>query len=81
MKRASQSIALLLFRGYKFAISPWIGGACRYQPTCSEFAVQAIAVHGIVHGTFMAMGRIARCHPLGGYGYDPVKIRTSDSAA
>lgn len=57
---------------YRIAISPWLGGNCRYEPTCSEYALQALREHGAFRGTWLAAKRIARCHPWGGHGYDPV---------
>lgn len=53
-------------------ISPLSGPACRYVPTCSEYAVQAIEKHGALKGGWLATKRIMSCHPLGGHGYDPV---------
>lgn len=52
-------------------------GSCRYTPTCSEYARQAVARHGSLKGTWLAVKRISRCHPLGGMGYDPVPDRCS----
>ncbi|MCE2481555.1 MAG: membrane protein insertion efficiency factor YidD [Alphaproteobacteria bacterium] len=57
---------------YRYLISPVIGPRCRFAPTCSEYAEQAIAAHGILRGSRLAAWRIARCHPWGGFGYDPV---------
>ena len=57
---------------YRIAISPWLGGNCRYEPTCSEYALQALREHGAFRGTWLTAKRIARCHPLGGHSYDPV---------
>jgi putative membrane protein insertion efficiency factor len=61
-----------LVRGYRLAISPWLGPRCRFQPTCSEYALQALRRHGAVRGSALAARRIARCHPWGASGYDPV---------
>lgn len=57
---------------YKYAISPLFPPVCRYTPTCSEYAVQAIKKHGAFKGFWLAVKRIGRCHPWGGKGYDPV---------
>jgi putative membrane protein insertion efficiency factor len=57
---------------YKFAISPYTSASCRHVPSCSEFAVQAIKIHGPFKGFWMATKRISRCHPWGTHGYDPV---------
>jgi putative membrane protein insertion efficiency factor len=65
--------ALLLFiKFYKLAISPYWPGQCRYDPTCSVFAVDAIETHGALKGTWLATKRIGRCHPGRPRGYDPV---------
>ena len=61
-----------LLRGYKLLISPLLGPRCRHLPTCSEYAEEAIAKHGLVRGGWFALRRVGRCHPWGGSGYDPV---------
>ncbi len=61
-----------LILGYRYTLSALIGRRCRYLPTCSEYAEEAIARHGAWAGGWMAAGRICRCHPWGGSGYDPV---------
>ncbi|MEJ1991034.1 MAG: membrane protein insertion efficiency factor YidD [Maritimibacter sp.] len=66
-------------RIYRLAISPWLGNSCRYQPTCSAYALEALETHGAVHGTYLATKRILSCHPLGGSGYDPVPPRKGDA--
>ena len=63
---------LLIIRFYQVVISPWIGPKCRYTPTCSHYAVEALKKHGPVKGFWLALKRISRCHPWGGSGYDPV---------
>jgi hypothetical protein len=65
-------IALLLIRFYQYAISPHFPPACRYYPSCSAYAYDAIKKHGVLHGFVMAVGRILRCHPFCAGGYDPV---------
>jgi putative membrane protein insertion efficiency factor len=64
-------LAVALIRIYQLTLSPWFRGACRHSPSCSEFAREAIEKHGW-RGVGMAMKRLARCHPLGSHGYDPV---------
>jgi putative membrane protein insertion efficiency factor len=64
--------ALSLIRFYRRAISPGLPAACRFQPTCSEYAYEAIARYGIIRGGRLAIWRILRCNPFGGSGYDPV---------
>ncbi|HEX7062387.1 MAG TPA: membrane protein insertion efficiency factor YidD [Woeseiaceae bacterium] len=60
---------------YRHTLSPWLGRQCRFQPTCSVYAAEALRVHGGVRGGWLALCRIARCHPFGGSGYDPVPPR------
>ncbi len=57
---------------WRYGISPMLPAACRYAPSCSEYALEAIARHGAAKGGWLAARRIARCHPWGGHGYDPV---------
>jgi len=61
-----------LIRFYQYGISPFTPMSCRYLPTCSEYAREAIVQHGALRGGWLALRRLARCHPLGGHGYDPV---------
>jgi putative membrane protein insertion efficiency factor len=63
---------VVLIKFYQLAISPWLGKNCRYDPTCSHYTLEALKVHGLVKGSWLAMKRIASCHPWGGEGYDPV---------
>jgi len=65
-------IFLLLIRGYQLLLSPMLGASCRYTPTCSQYAVEAIRKYGPFKGGWLAVKRIARCHPWGGHGHDPV---------
>ncbi len=57
---------------YHYALSPWFMPACRYTPTCSQYMATAIRKYGLVKGMWLALRRLARCHPWGGHGYDPV---------
>jgi putative membrane protein insertion efficiency factor len=59
-------------RFYRLAISPWFGANCRFDPSCSTYAIEALQVHGVLKGTWLVVRRIGRCHPWGGSGYDPV---------
>ena len=65
-------LMLGLIRFYRYAISPLIPPRCRYTPTCSQYALEAIQKYGAVKGGWLAAKRIARCHPWGGHGHDPV---------
>lgn len=67
-----RTILIALIRFYRVALSPWLGGRCRYEPSCSAYAAEAIALHGAFRGVVLAARRLGRCHPLGGMGYDPV---------
>jgi putative membrane protein insertion efficiency factor len=59
-------------KAYKLALSPLFSGACRFEPSCSTYASEAIATHGLLRGSWLAARRLARCHPFGSWGYDPV---------
>jgi uncharacterized protein len=61
-----------LIKLYQWIISPWLGPKCRFTPTCSHYAVEALKKHGLIKGGWLAVKRISRCHPWGGHGYDPV---------
>ncbi len=63
---------VLLIRIYKWGISPALGPKCRYTPSCSDYALQALKKYGPLKGLWLAAKRISRCHPWGGHGYDPV---------
>jgi uncharacterized protein len=67
-----QTLLLAVVRGYQRWLSPLLGPNCRFAPTCSAYAAEAIAVHGSLRGTYLAMRRMLRCHPFGGAGFDPV---------
>ena len=63
---------VLLIKGYQILISPLLSSSCRYDPTCSHYAIDALKTHGFLKGTLLAIKRIGSCHPWGGSGYDPV---------
>ena len=67
-----KSILLALLRFYQSAISPMLGRNCRYHPTCSAYAVEAVERHGALKGGWLALKRVGRCHPFKPGGYDPV---------
>lgn len=70
--RGVSQILVLPIRFYRAAISPWLPAACRYTPTCSQYAIEALLKHGPLKGSWLALRRILRCHPWGGEGPDPV---------
>ncbi|SFJ11505.1 membrane protein insertion efficiency factor YidD [Albimonas pacifica] len=61
--------------GYRLFVSPWLGRNCRFAPSCSEYALEALETHGPLRGTWLAARRLLRCHPWGGEGHDPVPPR------
>lgn len=63
---------MLLVRAYQVVLSPMLPAACRYHPTCSHYAIEALEKHGALRGSWLAVKRIARCHPFRPGGYDPV---------
>jgi putative membrane protein insertion efficiency factor len=73
--RADVVAAILqsMIRAYQIALSPWSGGACRFTPSCSAYAIEALERHGAWRGGLMALRRVARCHPWGSAGFDPVR--------
>jgi uncharacterized protein len=75
MRPAAKFVALQMLRGYKWAISPMFPPACRFVPTCSEYAMEAVERYGVLRGGWMAMARLLRCHPFARGGHDPVVKR------
>lgn len=63
---------MALVRAYRLLLSPWLGNACRFEPSCSRYALQALALHGAAAGTTLTLRRLARCHPWCEGGHDPV---------
>lgn len=68
----AQYLAIKLIRCYKVCVSPFLGHHCRFEPTCSAYAQEAIQIHGFVKGCYLGARRILHCHPWGGCGYAPV---------
>ena len=71
-----QRSALALLTVYKILLSPLFAGSCRFLPSCSDYAREAVTEHGAVKGTWLAVRRLSRCHPLGSSGFDPVPRRS-----
>ena len=67
-----KQVLILLVRAYQVVLSPLFTGCCRFEPSCSNFAIEALQVHGALKGTILAAWRLLRCHPFGPHGYDPV---------
>ncbi len=78
MKRLLTGALLMLIRGYQLFISPLIGPRCRFYPTCSHYALEALRVHGLRRGGWLALRRICRCHPWHPGGVDPVPPACTD---
>ncbi|MCC2596076.1 membrane protein insertion efficiency factor YidD [Pusillimonas sp. MFBS29] len=67
-----KSLLIAPIRFYQYVLSPWVGRSCRFTPTCSQYAIEAIEIHGALKGLWLATRRIARCQPWCQGGYDPV---------
>lgn len=72
LRRALSSVLVGSVRLYQWTLSPWLGSRCRFDPSCSNYAITAIRRHGPVRGAWLAARRVGRCHPWGASGYDPV---------
>ncbi|HNB81054.1 MAG TPA: membrane protein insertion efficiency factor YidD [Chitinophagaceae bacterium] len=72
MRRWILKFLFLLIKLYQYTLSPLLGPSCRYTPTCSQYAREALEKHGLLKGFWLSVKRIARCAPWGGHGYDPV---------
>ena len=70
-----RQILILCVRAYQVVLSPLFRGCCRFEPSCSNYMIEALNVHGAVKGTLLGLWRILRCHPWGDYGYDPVPAK------
>jgi putative membrane protein insertion efficiency factor len=69
----ARRVGLRFLKAYKLIVSPWLTPACRFTPTCSEYASEAIEVYGLLRGSARAAGRLLRCHPLHRGGFDPLR--------
>ncbi|HEC82928.1 MAG TPA: membrane protein insertion efficiency factor YidD [Firmicutes bacterium] len=72
MERALTTVLMIIIRVYKVVLSPVLPPSCRFTPTCSTYALEALRRHGLRRGVVLAVRRILKCHPLGGGGFDPV---------
>jgi len=72
ISRVVSGALILMVRAYQVTLSPHIGNCCRFSPSCSAFCIEALRVHGVVKGSWLALRRILRCRPFGPSGYDPV---------
>jgi uncharacterized protein len=73
-------LGVVLIHAYQLLLGPFLGGACRFHPSCSAYAIEALETHGGLGGLRLAFRRVARCHPLGAAGYDPVPRRHETGA-
>jgi putative membrane protein insertion efficiency factor len=67
-----KGVLIAVVKGYRLLLSPWLGSSCRFEPTCSAYALQALEQHGAAKGTYLMMARLGRCHPWCAGGHDPV---------
>ncbi len=74
-----KALLLLLLKGYKLAVSPFLGQNCRFYPSCSDYAQQAVSVHGALRGSLLAGRRLCKCHPWNAGGFDPVPPAPADA--
>lgn len=73
-----KKLMILLIRFYQKIISPLLPNVCRYKPSCSEYFIEALQIHGVFRGTFLGIKRILKCHPWGKSGYDPVPFKKTN---
>lgn len=67
-----KALLVLLVRGYRLLLSPWVGNGCRFEPSCSAYALQSLEQHGAAAGSYLTVARLLRCHPWCAGGHDPV---------
>lgn len=80
LRKLARGLMVGAVRFYQMCISPLFPAACRYTPTCSQYAIEAIEAHGVIKGSWLTIKRICRCHPWGGFGYDPVPPKNNSKA-
>lgn len=71
---------VFLVKGYRLLLSPWLGSACRFEPTCSVYSIEALQTHGAARGSYLTLRRLARCQPWCEGGHDPVPAKAQDGA-
>ena len=81
LRRLPQQSLLALVRCYRYLFKPWLGNVCRFEPSCSSYAMQALQQHGAVRGATLSAARLLRCHPWCAGGFDPVPGSGPNSAA
>ncbi len=69
-----QRVICAAIRGYQVMLSPWLGASCRFHPSCSSYALEAVGRHGAARGSWLSLRRVARCHPFHRGGFDPVPL-------
>jgi len=74
IRKGLVALLILPIKLYRYAISPYLPASCRHVPTCSQYAIEALKVHGVIVGLYLALRRVMRCHPWGTSGYDPVPL-------
>jgi putative membrane protein insertion efficiency factor len=72
-------VGMIVIRSYQLLLSPFAGGACRFEPSCSAYAIEALEIHGLARGLWLALRRVGRCHPFATPGFDPVPRRAARS--
>ena len=70
-----RGVLIWLVKGYRLLLSPWLGASCRFTPTCSVYAIEALEVHGAAHGSYFTLKRLVRCQPFCAGGHDPVPTK------
>ena len=75
LRQLPRRLLVTCVRGYRFFLKPWLGNACRFEPTCSQYALDALELHGALKGSALTAGRLLRCHPWCAGGCDPVPPR------
>jgi len=78
VSRLISGVMRALIRFYQIVISPHIGHCCRFEPSCSQYALEALQIHGVLRGSWLGFKRIMRCHPFGASGYDPVPEKVEE---